>query len=152
MKLRKERIHQCGHTNIDFRTLKDKESIKTYLPWLSSKNFGTMGYSEFKLPINLHKDMLKVTGPINMQRNILKEVPDPKYHKTATFYNFNRIPIKTKSLYTNERVAQLDESFIGRDKFTGDSMMIADITKLRKNKTFNFDDKEKQSKCKFKLT
>lgn len=148
MQIRKERSHRCGHTNIDFRSMKDNEAIKTYQPWMSKKTFGTMGNSDYKLPVFERKKTMGVTEEINMQRNMLSEIPDPKYHKTALYYASNKIPIKTKAFFTNERVAQLDESFKGKDKFTGDSMMIADITKLRKNKTGMFYDKERLSESK----
>ena len=37
-------------------------------------------------------------------------------------------------MFTNERIAQLDESPKGKDKFIGDSMMISDINKIRKER------------------
>jgi hypothetical protein len=148
MNIRKERTHRCGHSNIDFRSKKDTDSLQTYQPWKCKKEFGTMGYTDFKLSFNDHKKALENTQQINCQRNILSEVPDPKYHKTAQYYSQNKIPIKSKTIYTNERVAQLDESFKGKDMYTGDSMMIADITKFRKNKTKKFYDREKHAKSK----
>jgi len=102
------------------------------MPWRSKKEFGTMGNESYKLPFNENKKLLKVTENINTQKNNLFEVPDPKYYKSAQFYNANNIPIKLKTLFTDERVAQLDESFKGKEKFIGDSMMIADLTKNRK--------------------
>jgi hypothetical protein len=140
MQLRKERTHRCGYTNIDFRSKKDTEALKTYQPWVCAKSFGTMGYSDFKLTTNDHKKLLEPTNPINTHRVVRSELPDPKYHKTALYYSTNKIPIRKKTFYTDERVAQLDESFKGKDKYTGDSMMIAEVTKLRKHKTKFIDD------------
>ena len=53
-------------------------------------------------------------------------------------------------MFTNERVAQLDETYKGKDKFTGDSMMIVDLTKQRQMKKgkFNFDEVENSKRMK----
>lgn len=134
MNIRRERSHGCGHSNIDFRTKNDTESIKTFMPWKSKKEFGTMGNDLYKLSFNENKKLLKVTENINAQKNILHEIPNPKYYKTAQFYQSNNFPIKSKTMTISERVAQLDESFKGKEKFTGESMMIADLTKNRKLK------------------
>lgn len=132
MSIRRERSHKCGHSNIDFRTKNDQEAIKTFMPWKLKKEYGTMGNDLFKLPINEHKKLLKETENINTQKNVLHEFPDPKYYKTAQFYQSNNIPLKAKNMFVNERVAQLDESFKGKEKYIGDSMMISDLTKNRK--------------------
>jgi len=132
MNIRRDRSHRCGHSNIDFRTKNDTDSIKTFMPWRSKKEFGTMGNDLYKLPFNDHKKLLKVTENINSQKNILHEIPDPKYYKSAQFYSSNNIPIKDKTMFVSERVAQLDESFKGKEKYIGDSMMISDLTKNRK--------------------
>ena len=42
--------------------------------------------------------------------------------------------IKKKAMTSDERLAQLDESFKGKEKFTGESMMIADLNKERKKR------------------
>lgn len=135
MNLRKQRTHQVGHSNIDFRSKKDEESLKIFQPWKVVTAPGTMGYSGYKPFTHEVKKLLEVSKNINEQKNIFNEIPDPKYHKTAEFYYNNKIPIKSKTFDTNERIAQLDESIKGKDVFTGDSMMISDINKYRKNKT-----------------
>lgn len=134
MTIRRDRSHICGHTNIDFRTKNDTESIKTFMPWKQKREFGTMGNDLYKLPYNENKKILKVTENINNQKNILHEIPDPKYYKTAQYYQSNNIPLKSKTMFESERVAQLDESFKGKEKYTGDGMMISDIMKQRKLK------------------
>jgi len=145
MSIRRERSHKCGHSNIDFRTKNDQEAIKTFMPWKLKKEYGTMGNDEYKLPFNEHKKLLKETEKINTQRNILHEAPDPKYYKTAQFYQSNNIPIKAKTMFVNERLAQLDESFKGKEKFIGDGMMISDLTKNRKLQK-EYGDKVNQKK------
>jgi len=102
------------------------------MPWKLKKEYGTMGNDSFKLPFNEHKKIMQVTEKINTQRNILQEIPDPKYYKTAQFYQSKKMQIKEKSIFVNDRLAQLDESFKGKEKYIGDGMMISDLTKNRK--------------------
>lgn len=77
--------------------------------------------------------MLKVIESLNTQKNILHEIPDPKFYSTALFYRANNIPFKDKAMFACDRVAQLDEAFKGKEKFTGDSLMIADLNRNRKS-------------------
>lgn len=133
MTIRKERSHRCGHSNIDYRTKNDSESIKTFMPWKSKKEFGTMGNEHYKLPFNDNKKILKVTENINNQKNTFSEIPDPKYYKTAQYYVSNGIPLKSKTMFACDRVAHLDESVKGKEKYVGDSMMIADAIKNRRS-------------------
>jgi len=48
-------------------------------------------------------------------------------------------------MFVNERLAQLDESFKGKEKFIGDGMMISDLTKNRKLQK-EYGDKVNQKK------
>lgn len=147
MNIRKQRNHQVGHSNIDFRSKKDEQSLKIFQPWKIMEAPGTMGYIGYKPNMLNIKKMIEVSKNINTQRVDSSEIPDPKYHKTAEFYYKNKIPIKKKTMYTNERIFQLDESLRGKDVFTGDSMMISDINKYRKNKSKKkIDDYEKLEK------
>lgn len=131
MRIRKGRSHKCGHSNIDYRTKDDQEAIKTYMPWRTKKDFGTMGYEYYKLPYTESKKMLKVTESLNNQKTIMHEIPDPKCYSTAQFYKTNNIPFKEKALFACDRIAQLDEYFKGKERFVGDSMMISDLNKKR---------------------
>ena len=146
MKIRKERSHRCGHTNIDFRTKNDVDNIKTFMPWKSKKEFGTMGNNFYSLSFNEKKKLMKVTENLNTLRNTHESVPDPKYYKTAQFYQSNNMQIKKKAMTCDEKLANLDESFKGKEKFTGDSLMIADLTKQRKKRK----DLEKEKLMKIK--
>jgi len=60
----------------------------------------------------------------------------PGYRYISKIFTFEAK--KKQSLIETERVAQLDESFKGKDKFTGDSMMIAENMKKKKNKERSF--------------
>jgi len=45
MNIRKERTHQCGLTNMDYRTKGDMESLERFHGSLKFSDFGTMGRS-----------------------------------------------------------------------------------------------------------
>ena len=47
MSLKRERSHHYGFTNIDYRTKQDKSALCLFQPWHNSKNFGTMGNSNY---------------------------------------------------------------------------------------------------------
>jgi len=135
---RRERIHQCGSSNIDFRSKRDKDSIALFQPWKLKKEYGTMGNSMVNLPTDQYNSLMKSTRSLNTLKEINVERPDPKIYSTAQFYMKNGLNLfnlpKKKNLVETERVAQLDETFLGKDTFTGDSMMIADNAKQRKAK------------------
>lgn len=149
MKLNKERIHQYGASNIDFRTKKDEESIKKYQPWLMGKDLGTMGISDFSSTRDEKKQKFLSTQKIATLKDIINDVPNPKYHQTAEFYHKNNIEfLNKKSLYETEHPAQLNEMLIGKELFTGDSMMISYNTKLKhkKDKILSTKDRLKKNK------
>jgi len=148
MSLRKERTHMTGLSNIDFRSKLDNENINFFSPWLKSPNFGTMNTYNYKLSFTDHNKLFNPTSNINQQKFLNAEIQNPKIFKSAQFYKSHHIKPLTKSLFTNERIAQLDESYKGKELFIGDSMMISDITKQRKErkKRRRFNDRENKIK------
>ena len=134
MALRLERVHQCGTSNIDFRSKKDYESLTLYQPWKVPKDFGTMGQSCYYPSNTEMKNTFSVSENINQLKDKVQGSPNPKGYKTAKFYKEQKISPQIKSNFVSQRLAQLDESYIGKDIFTGDSMMIADINKFRKER------------------
>ena len=48
MNIRRERLHNCGLTNLDFRTKGEVESVDRYHPTLKFADFGTMGRSQYQ--------------------------------------------------------------------------------------------------------
>ena len=133
MSLKRNRSHYYGFSNIDFRTKQDKEAINLFQPWINKKDYGTMGNGNFTIATKSEKDILKISKNINKLQNIISRIPDPKTFNTCKFYKKNNIKINLKQEFFTKRFAQLDESEIGKEKFNGDSMMIADIIKKRKN-------------------
>jgi len=48
MKVRKDRTHGCGLSNLDFRTKGDVDAVDRYQPDLKFADMGTMGKTSFK--------------------------------------------------------------------------------------------------------
>ena len=134
MSLKKERIHSTGFSNIDFRTKNDATALQLFQPWKVAEHYGTINDYGYHLPYDEHKKIFEVSSPLNKQVNEINDLPDPKIYKSAQFYKDNKIRLNTRAMFTNERIAQLDESPKGKDKFIGDSMMISDINKIRKER------------------
>ena len=133
MSLKRNRSHYYGFSNIDFRTKQDKDSINLFQPWINKKDFGTMGNGNYIIPSKSKKEILKISKNINKLKNNITGIPDAKTYNTCKFYNKNNIIINVKKDFFTKRYAELDESEIGKEQFNGDSMMIADLIKARKN-------------------
>ena len=147
MSLKKPRIHQCGFTNIDFRTKGDFESLKLYEPWKVLKDFGTMGKSFYYPSYSDAQKIFSVSKSLNKLKNIIQGSPDPKAYPGCLYYKKNNIKPNIIQEFRTERVAELDESDIGKEKYIGDSMMISDIKKYRlerKNKKANINEKKER--------
>ena len=144
MSLKLQRIHRCGYTNLDFRSKGDFESLKLYEPWQIPKEFGTMGKSYYYPSFSEAKKIFSVSKSLNKLKNIVRGSPDPKSYPGAMYYKKNNMKPNIIQEFRIERVAELDESEIGKEKYIGDSMMIADINKYRKDrKNKKIDIKEK---------
>ena len=131
MSLKRQRTHMCGFSNIDFRSKGEFENLKLYEPWKIPKDFGTMGKSNYHISYSNAKRIFSVSKNLNKFKNIIQEYPDPKLYKTAMYYKKNRIKFNTLQDFYNERVSQLDEFDIGKEKYIGDSMMIAETFRYR---------------------
>ena len=86
MSLRRVRSHRVGISNIDFRTKKDIDNIRLFEPWQSPKEFGTMGYRNYRNPKKVFKSLFDPSLEINTQKDIVNDYPDPRYHTTAQSY------------------------------------------------------------------
>ena len=144
MSLKLQRMHRCGYTNLDFRSKGDFDSLKLYEPWQIPKEFGTMGKSNYYPSFSEAKKIFSVSKSLNKLKNIVQGSPDPKSYPGALYYKKNNMKPNIVQEFRIERVAELDESEIGKEKYIGDSMMIADINKYRrerKNKKVDLKDK-----------
>ena len=149
MSLKLQRIHRCGYSNVDFRSKGDFESLKLYEPWKIPKEFGTMGKSNYYPSFSESKRIFSVSKSLNKLKNIVQGSPDPKSYPGALYYKKNNMKPNIVQEFRIERVAELDESEIGKEKYIGDSMMIADINKFRKerkNKKTDLKDKLAEKK------
>ena len=149
MSLKLQRMHRCGYTNLDFRSKGDFESLKLYEPWKIPKEFGTMGKSFYYPSFSEAKKIFSVSKSLNKLKNIVQGSPDPKSYPGALYYKKNNMKPNIIQEFRIERVAELDESEIGKEKYIGDSMMIADINKYRrerKNKKVDMKEKVTEKK------
>ena len=136
MSLKRARSHKEGISNIDFRSKGDIDNIRIFDPWKSPKEFGSMGYSNYRIPPKKFKSLFDPSIEINTQKDIVNDYPDPRYHSTAQFYKKNKILINTKTFFNSEKVANLEETFKGKEIFNGDSTNIAEIMRIRKGKNY----------------
>lgn len=144
MSLKLQRVHRCGYSNIDFRSKGDFESLKLYEPWQIPKEFGTMGKSSYYPSYSQAKKIFSVSKSVNKLKSIVQGSPDPKSYPSVLYYKKNNIKPNIVQEFRVERVAELDENDIGKEKYIGDSMMIADINKSRRErKNKKIDIKEK---------
>jgi hypothetical protein len=134
MSLRKERVHACGFSNIDFRTKREMDNLSLYEPWKIPKEFGTMGSYGYYPSYTQIKKIFSVSQNLNKLKDIVHYSPDPKSYPTALYYKKKNIIPNTITEFNVNRVSQLDESYIGKEKFIGDSMMIGDIIHYRKER------------------
>ena len=119
-----------GISNIDFRTKKDKENLIIFEPWLLPKDVGTMGNKNYKMPQSAYQKIFGPSEKINTYRDLVNDYPDPRFHSTAQFYKANNISLNTKTFINSQRVANLEESFKGKEVFNGDSTNIAEILRI----------------------
>ena len=133
-------MHRCGYTNLDFRSKGDFDSVKLYEPWKIPKEFGTMGKSFYYPSFSEAKKIFSVSKSLNKLKDIVQGSPDPKSYPGALYYKKNNIKPNIVQEFRIERVAELDESAIGKEKYIGDSMMIADINKYRKERKIKKND------------
>lgn len=149
MRLKKERNHLYGLSNIDFRSKRDEENIRKFQPWIMAKAFATQGQSNFHLTLDQKKSLFEGINKLLTLKDIVNEHPNPKYYNTIQFYKSKNITLYSKTLTETERAAHLDETEKGKDPFTGDSMMISFNTKLKhKDKNLSIKDKKRKHKIK----
>ena len=133
MSLKLKRIHFSGISNLDFRTKGDKGRIKFYQPYHESKAFGIQGLSNYKLPPSIHQQLFSPTKGLNEGKFIKNEMPNPKIYEAALFYRNKSMNIKPNVFLRVERAKQLDTSeYRGGGEYNGDSMMISETVKKRK--------------------
>ena len=102
MHARRQRTHQCGLTNIDFRTKGDQAAQDRYNPTMKFADVGTMSKHGFKQ-----------TGGLS--------ISDPKDETALEFYNAYGKKQKAPVLVANIKSQQLEEPKWTDKIFTGDN-------------------------------
>ena len=118
MNVRKQRQHQCGLTNIDFRTKGDHAATDRYNPTLKFAEVGTMSKANFKNLINEANptDQWKTKGgwmPVKKH--------DPRSETTAEFYASVGKKPKAPVLVSNLKGNELEAEKWTDKVFTGDN-------------------------------
>lgn len=120
-------MHQCGLTNLDYRTKGDTENVDRYHPTLKYADFGTMGKSQYK---RLHsvadpKEQVKITSGWKTMSNITT-TPTPllnpaKMDLTADFYQSKGKKFKQPAQIGKRRETELEQPYWTDKVFTGDN-------------------------------
>lgn len=127
MKIRRERLHQCGLTNLDYKTMGDQDNIDRYHPTLKYADFGTMGKSQYKRlnSVTDPKEHLKVTSGWKTMSNITTTpaaLYNPaKYETTAEFYQTKGKKAKQPAQIGKRRDTELEKPYWNDNVFTGDN-------------------------------
>lgn len=101
MNVRRQRTHQCGLTNIDFRTKGDALAQERYNPNMKFADVGTMS-----------KHAFKQTG---------MTITDPKEDTALQFYNAQGKKPKAPVLVANQKTQHLEDAKWTDKIFTGDN-------------------------------
>lgn len=119
MNVRKQRTHQCGLTNIDFRTKGDIQSLDRFNPSLKYSDMGTMTKTNFKQRIpsdaGLKEKWQTQGGWLTMKK------ADPKVEDAVAFYNENNKTLK-ESVHLANTHNQLQREQWTDKVFNGDSV------------------------------
>ena len=65
MSLRRDRTHNYGLSNIDFRSKNDIDSLLLFQPWKTNTHFGSMGRSNYFRSFTANKRIFGATDKIN---------------------------------------------------------------------------------------
>ena len=154
MNIRRERLHQCGLTNLDFRTKGDVENIDRYHPTLKYADFGTMGKTQFK---RLHsvadqKESMKLTSGFMTAPNITTTPAatfnPAKYDTTKDFYASKGKKYKLPAQIGKKRETELEDLKWTDRVFTGDNPAATAYRNSQvnlRNQSYNVDSKKRQT-------
>lgn len=118
MNIRKERTHQCGLTNLDFKTKGDYDNLDYAKPSLKYADFGTMDKTGYKR-INTSEDPLNRLGVSGGWKQ--PNQPDPKYDTAKEFYQTQGKRFRAKFETAHRKEGELEKPTWTDKIFTGDS-------------------------------
>jgi len=117
MQLRRDRTHNCGLTNIDFRSQKDKEKVTLFHDPYRSTNFGTMGRSQLfniKKPDDKKEKLAITSGFQSFKR------PNPKVDTSQEFYQSHNKESLSQAHMTRARKQLLEPEIFNDQVFNGE--------------------------------
>jgi len=118
MNIRKERTHQCGLTNLDFRTKGDTENMERYQANLKFTDMGTMGKTQFKRmgpDANEIEHLRMTSGRATMPK------PNPRTETGLEFYKTKNKRLKQPVQIGKKKEQELEEEKWTDKIFTGDN-------------------------------
>lgn len=123
MKIRRERTHQSGLTNLDFRTKGQLDNVDHFEPSLKFTDFGTMSKTQYKrMPsAATFKEQVAISGGWLNSKFQNETHKSTRYETANQFYTSKgkkfRAPIKMGMV----REAQLEDVKWNDKVFTGDT-------------------------------
>ena len=123
MKIRRERAHDCGLTNLDFRTKGQLDKVDHFEPSLKFSDFGTMSKSVYKrMPsAATFKEQVAISGGWLNSKNQNANHKSTRYETSGEFYASKGKKAKAPVLMARPREAQLEDIKWNDKAFTGDS-------------------------------
>jgi len=121
MQVKKERTHQCGLTNIDFKRLRDSTSLQKFKDDMRSTDFGTMGRT--KVPYEFERCGFGNRQSMQVHCGFkAPEPPNPRLGETQKLYQSSKKPLLLPSNVQKTRTRLLEEYPWSEKVFTGENV------------------------------
>jgi len=144
MQFRKERIHNYGLSNVDFKRLGDKKNMKMYRNDMRSTSFGYMGRTEVPYFYERYGYGTNETLQVHSGFKIPKP-PNPRTSSVKTSHVLLKKPLREKAEVQRQRVKQLTNSVWSDNKvFTGED--VRGLLWFRQNATSELKNKRHLNK------
>lgn len=123
MKVRRERTHQSGLTNLDFRTKGQLDSVDHYQPSLKFTDFGTMGKTKYnRMPsAATFKEQVAISGGWLNSKYQNEMHKSTRYETSNQFYTSKGKKFRAPIKMGKTREAHLEDIKWSDKVFTGDS-------------------------------
>jgi len=130
MHRKRERVHETGASNIDFRSKRDNSSLNLFQPWKKSIQNLTKDNPYQTKPEQEMSNLMKIAKNVLTNREKNSQIISPKLLPSLKYYTINKIPLKKRAYFNSDKVAELDESYIGKPKYNGDSNILPTDTRF----------------------
>ena len=125
MKIRRDRTHQSGLTNVDFRTKGELNKADHHNPSLKYADFGTMKRSQYKRnpsAATFKEQVAQTAGWMQSKYRVGDVFKNARYETASHFYLTNNKKSKIPERMSVHREAQLENARWSDKLFTGDSV------------------------------